>query len=141
MDAELVTLASSGASTLVTLMVMDGWAEAKEKFARLLGRKRGDAQTVAEELEGARTQLAQANEEGDGEVAADVTAEWRSRLRRMLQEDPQAAPLLAELIEQYVPEVGRVSASTDIHHNAFQGPTALHTGSGGQTNTFGAPAS
>lgn len=41
---------------LVTLMVTDGWAEAKEKFARLLGR-RGDVEAVAGELESARTEL------------------------------------------------------------------------------------
>ena len=92
-----------GAGTLVTLMVKDGWAEAKKKFARPLGRRRGDARTVAAELEESRAQLAQAHARGDDKAAADVTAEWRSRLRRLLQEDANAGTLLAELVEQYGP--------------------------------------
>jgi hypothetical protein len=134
--AELTALASSGAGTLVTLMVTDGWAEAKEKFARLLGRRRTDMPTVAAELEESRTQLTQAQAHGDDEAAADVAAEWRSRLRRLLQDDPEARALLTELLSQYTPESARPTASTEIHDNTFNGPTPIHTGTGDQHNTF-----
>ena len=141
MDAELLTLASAGASTLVTLMVKDGWAEAKEKFAALLGRRHGNAPVVAGELESARAELAGATQRGDAEATADVAAEWRARLRRMLLEDPETASLLTELVQQYASQVPQPATSTEIHGNTFQGPVAMHTGSGDQTNTFGASSS
>jgi hypothetical protein len=139
--AEVAALASSGAGTLVTLMVTDGWAQAKEKFARVLGRRRGDAQAVAVELEESRAQLTQAQAQGDEQAAADVAAEWRSRLRRLLLEDPETGTLLKELLEQFAADAARPSATTEIHHNTFHGPTPIHTGLGDQHNTFGAPAS
>jgi hypothetical protein len=139
--AEAAALASSGAGTLVTLMVTDGWAQAKEKFARLLGRRHGDAQAVAAELEQSRAQLTQAQAQGDEQAAADVAAEWRSRLRRLLQEDPEAGTLLKELLEQFAADGARPSTTTEIHHNTFNGPTPVHTGTGDQNNTFGTPTS
>ena len=139
--AEAAALASSGAGTLVTLMVTDGWAQAKEKFARLLGRRRGDAQAVTVELEESRAQLTQAHSQGDEQAAADVAAEWRSRLRRLLQEDPEARALLKELVEQFAAGGAGPSATTEIHHNTFHGPSPIQTGTGDQNNTFGGPAS
>jgi hypothetical protein len=131
-----VTLASSGAVTLMTLMVGDGWAQVKEGFATLLGR-RGDKAAMATELEASREQLLAAQASSDVQAEADVQAEWRARLRRLLEQDPEAAPLLAELVERYSSAVGQASAHTEIHHNVFLGPTATNTGNGPQTNTFG----
>jgi hypothetical protein len=141
MDADVATLAASGANTLLGLMVADGWGEVKEKFAQLLGRRRGDVRAVAGELEAARTQVAEARERGDGAAEEDAAAEWRSRLRRLLAEDQEAAVLLAQLIEQYAAQVTKPSTSTEIHHNTFHGPVAVNSGSGDQTNTFGVPDS
>jgi hypothetical protein len=138
--AEAAALASSGAGTLVTLMVTDGWAEAKGKFARLLGRRRGNTEAVSAELEESRAQLTQAQAQGDEQATADVAAEWRSRLRRLLHEDPEAGALLKELVEQFAAAGARPSATTEIHHNEFHGPTTIHTGTGNQNNSFGAPA-
>ncbi|MBR7831301.1 hypothetical protein KDK95_33665 [Actinospica sp. MGRD01-02] len=136
MDAELVALASSGASTLTTLMVTDGWSQGKEKFARLLARHHRGAEAMAGELEGARVQLTTALALGDGDGADEVQIEWRSRLRRMLTEDPQAAPLLEQLLEEFALSVSSAPARTEVHHNTFHGPVAIHGGSGTQSNTF-----
>ncbi len=139
-EAELVALASSGAGTLVTLMVTDAWGDVKAKVAALFARRRG-GEAVAHDLEEGRAALIAARQRGDEQAAADVQAKWRSRLGRLLQEDPEAKPLLAELVAQYAPQVARASTSTEIRDNTFQGPVAINSGSGDQTNTFGTPAS
>ena len=115
-DAELVALASSGAGTLVTLMVTDAWADVKAKVAGLFKRRQGN-EAVAGELEVARGELVAAREQGDTQAEADIQAQWRARLRRLLQEDAAAAPLLAELIAQYAPQVAQATTSTEIHDN------------------------
>ena len=135
MDAELVALASSGAGTLVTLMVTDAWSDVKAKAAALFKRHGNEA--VAGELEAARGKLIAAREQGDKQAEADVHAEWRARLHRLLQDAPAAAPLLGELIAHYAPQVAEATA-THVHHNTFLGPVAINSGSGDQTNTFGA---
>lgn len=38
MDTELAALAASGATTLVSLMVTDSWAQARELVGRLISR-------------------------------------------------------------------------------------------------------
>lgn len=101
MDTELAVLASSGATVLVGRMVTDGWEETKLAVARLFGRHSSRPEDVADELEEARTELENAQRTGDEAAAADVEAEWRSRLRRLLASDPDAVTefkqLLAEL--------------------------------------------
>jgi hypothetical protein len=64
-EAELVSLASSGATALVGLMVSDGWAQVKERVATLLARgARRD-----------RTRAEPAGPEGQGETAGAVAHE------------------------------------------------------------------
>lgn len=136
MGDEVVALASSGAGTLMTLMVTDGWARVKDGFATLFGRG-GDKDAIGAELEASRGQLVAARAAGDTQGAADVQAEWRARLRRLLERDPEAASMLAELVERHASESGRGDGHAEIHHNVFLGPTPMAFGSGGQTNTFG----
>jgi hypothetical protein len=136
-DAELVTLASSGASTLVTLMVTDGWHDLKAKVAGLLRRERADPSAVDEQLERSRAELFAARERDDLGALADIEAEWRLRLKRLLQDDQGAAPELAALVAQLAPNVEQAGAHTEIHHNVFQGPAPVNSGSGDQHNTFG----
>jgi hypothetical protein len=137
MDAQVATLASSGAGTLITLMTTDAWAQAKHAFAALLGRRGGDAEAVAGELDAARAELVTARNRGEGAVAADLGTEWRLRLGRMLTQDPDSVALLAGLVERYAPLVERINTNTEIVGNNFHGTVAIHTGSGNQTNTFG----
>jgi hypothetical protein len=111
----------------------------KAKVAELFSHRGGEA--VAGELEAARTELVAARERGDAQGEANVQAEWRARLRRLLQDTPEAAPPLAELVARYAPQVPQAAATTEIHNNTFQAPVAVNTGSGDQTNTFGTHAS
>jgi hypothetical protein len=130
MDAELEELATSGASTLVGLMVTDLWNEVRGRIAALL--RRGKA---AEELERSRQQLVAAREAGDSRAAADVEAHWRSGLRAVLAGDPQAAAALRALVDEYGQSATVASyAETHMHGNTFHGP--VHTGTGTMNVTY-----
>jgi hypothetical protein len=122
-------------------MVTDGWTKARSAFAQLLGRNQKDAQNVAAELEAARRLVAAARQRGDSAAEADVTAQWSARLLEALRQDPACASLLAQTIEVYAANPARQHADAQIHDNTFNGPVAVHTGSGNQTVTFSHPAS
>lgn len=111
MEAELVTLASSAATTVVGLLATDGWEQAKRAVVALWRRARPEeAETVEAELVEARTEILTARRAGDGRTEDDLTAEWRIRLRRMLAADPALASDLRELLGDLgplTPEAGR----------------------------------
>jgi hypothetical protein len=102
MEAELAGLATSGAATLVGLMVTDVWTQARERLARFFGRGAGEDASAAE-LAASQQELVAARAAGDEEAAADIEAAWRSRLRRALREDPAAADELRTLLAELAP--------------------------------------
>ncbi|MGD0553504.1 MAG: hypothetical protein ABSA93_00850 [Streptosporangiaceae bacterium] len=104
MDGESAALASTAAATLVALLTTEAWARAKSEIVAVWRRFR-PAHADAVEAD-----LTQAHEEavaGDEAVARTLTAEWESRLGRLLTADPDAATelrrvtdALAKLVEQ-----------------------------------------
>ncbi|MYS85543.1 hypothetical protein GTZ85_36380 [Streptomyces sp. SID5474] len=122
MEAELMTLAASGATTMVGLMVSESWAQARARIAALFGR--GDpaqGSAVERELESSQRELSVAREAGDDLVIADVEAEWRTRLRRLLRADPVAAAELRALLDELAPLVPDQAAGAV--HNTISGGT------------------
>ncbi|WP_436774346.1 hypothetical protein [Yinghuangia sp. YIM S09857] len=104
MDPAVVALASSGATTLVGVMVTDAWVQARGRFARWFGGADPQAVDAAgEELDACREELVAAQAAGELEVAQDVEAEWRGRLRRRLAADPEARAELRALVEELSP--------------------------------------
>ena len=102
MEAELAGLAASGATTLVGLMVSDGWAQTRERVARFFARG-GDGAAEVAALQSAQAELLAARDADDAGAADDVEAEWRTRLRRMLRADPAAAGELRALLAELGP--------------------------------------
>ncbi|MFJ6570750.1 hypothetical protein ACIQNU_25375 [Streptomyces sp. NPDC091292] len=103
MEAELVALATSGASTVVALMASDGWNAVRSRVVALLqrgSRAQEDVDRVEGELELDRRELAAARDGDDAAVIADLEAAWRIRLRQLLGEDPSASAVLRELIAE-----------------------------------------
>ncbi|MCX4602796.1 hypothetical protein OG402_20230 [Streptomyces anulatus] len=133
MDAELAALASTGATTLVALMVTDAWSGARTRVARLLARNgEGREDALEAELEQARERLALTAASGqDG----SIEAEWRARFVLLLAENPQAAKELGKLVAEFGPrERDRKSeGGVAFHHSTVYG---VNTGDGGQTNDF-----
>jgi hypothetical protein len=104
MEAELASLAVAGATALVTQMVTDGWEQARDRVVAFFTRGReGEGEVVQAELEESRAELVAAREANDEEMAADVQAEWRARLRRTLRADPSAAAELQALLDELMP--------------------------------------
>ncbi len=94
-----MALAGSGATTLVGLMVSDGWAAVRGRIARLVARG-GDVATAERELDSARAGLVAAQEDGDAEATSDYVAEWTPRLRRLFRADPDAGRQLLDALEE-----------------------------------------
>lgn len=105
MDPEITGLAGTAAATLVALLTTEGWERAKEQFASLWHRiqpERADA--VAGELDAAREDLLAAQDGGDPDAEAELAAEWRGRIRRLLAAHPEAADQLKSLLAELAPE-------------------------------------
>lgn len=132
MDAELVALASSGASTLVGLMVSDGWAQVRGRVARLLARD-GDVSSAEGELERSRDEVIAARTAGDDDAGTQFEDEWAVRFRRFLRSDPDAA-------RQLFAELRAAAVNNEVSGGTFNGPVvqagAIH---GGITFTVQAP--
>lgn len=111
MEAELAALAASGATTVVGLMATDGWNAVRSKVTALLRRgcrAQDDVDRVEDELERERVEVTAARDGGDPTAVADLEAVWRTRLRRLLHEDPAAAAALRDLIAEHSPAPGTV---------------------------------
>lgn len=119
MEAELLTLATSGATTMVGLMVSESWTQARTRLAGFFGRDGSEPEAIEAELEVSQRELTAALDDGDDLAAADVEAEWRTRLRRVLRTDPVAAADLRALLDEVAPLVGDGDAGAV--HNTISG--------------------
>jgi hypothetical protein len=103
-DADLAALLSAAATTLVTLMTTDSWERVKAGFAGLWRRRHpGQAGTVEADLEAARAAVVAARRSGDEEVATELAAEWRSRLRRLAGADEEIQAEIRGLVDEFRP--------------------------------------
>ncbi|MCT2589432.1 hypothetical protein LHJ74_05715 [Streptomyces sp. N2-109] len=123
MEPELVTLTTTAATTLVGLMVTDSWNRARERVVAFLARG-DDARTpaVEEDLEVVRVELTEAVDSGEEPVLADAEAGWRTRLRRVLAADPEAAAELRALLDELAP-LAAGSEGRGTVHNVIGGGT------------------
>ncbi|GAB7034200.1 hypothetical protein AB0G35_00710 [Streptomyces sp. NPDC021749] len=122
MEAELVALATTGANALVQQMATEGWAGVRRRMAAFLARRRGagDEAALEGELDDSRADLVAAQEEGDQDGVAGVTAAWRLRLRRLLNEDPAAAAELRALLDEVAPQEPD-RGTVRVAHNTISG--------------------
>ncbi|MGJ5896887.1 hypothetical protein DF268_18795 [Streptomyces sp. V2] len=121
MEAELVALAGTGATTIVGLMATEAWDQVRQRVVRLFARGGdGGADAMDGELTASRTALVAAPEE----ETADVTASVRMRLRRLLAENPEAAEELRLLVEEFTPAQND-SVRNTISGGTFNGPVLM----------------
>ena len=100
-EDDAVELFEEGARVLTQEMVKGGWTVVQAWITRLF---KGDAtkkQEALGELERSRTDL-----EDDPTLLEDVQQEWKTRLRRLLREDPEAAAELRALLDEVAPQRG-----------------------------------
>lgn len=127
MEAELVALATAGATALVQQMVGDGWERARTRVAAFFAaRSGGDEQAVGAELEAARDDLVRAEQGGDQDAAeearTEATVEWRARMRRSLLADPEAAAELRRILAELAgPEAAAPQNVTTVNNTMTGG--------------------
>ncbi|WP_245703610.1 hypothetical protein [Streptomyces lushanensis] len=103
-EAELVALATAGATALVEQMATDGWMRVRDRVVGFFaGRGTASPESIEAELETARAELTAARQEGDEQIDDDLRAEWRNRLRRTLRADPESAAELRALVDELTP--------------------------------------
>ncbi|MFD5189043.1 hypothetical protein ACFWMU_13020 [Streptomyces sp. NPDC058357] len=103
MDAELMALASTAGTTVVTLLATDAWEGARTAVATLWGRAFPDrAESVEAELLETRELLLHASEQtGSGTAEFDEgTAEWRGKFRRLLLAHPEFAQEVRRILDE-----------------------------------------
>ncbi|MFD7064571.1 hypothetical protein [Streptomyces sp. NPDC059906] len=119
MEAELMALIGTGATTVVGLMVTDAWGQVRQRVVGLFASgAEAEADGVAGELEESRTTLVAAEgTAAEEELRSDVTASVRLRLRRLLEQDPGAAGELRRLVDELAP----ASPPPGAVHNSITG--------------------
>lgn len=132
MEAELVALATTGATALVQQMVSDGWERARTRIAAFFAARSGaDEEAVGAELEAARDELIRAEQSGDEETAhearTEAHVEWRARMRRSLLADPESAVELRAILDELG---GEKSASLVVNNTVHGGSHELFVQAG-----------
>ncbi len=139
MEAELVALATAGATALVQQMLTDTWILARGRAVGFFSRGTADPEAVGADLDAARAELVDAQQSADEGTAADIQAEWRSRMRRTLRVDPQDTAELRELLDDLAPAL-LAQQSVEVH-NTISGGTqygpVIQTGTSGSVHLGG----
>ena len=112
--AALIALAALAGNTVVTAAVTDAWESARKGFARLLGR--GDpakAKLAEERLAETHDQLAVASGADLEGTQAALEAQWVTRMKDLLEEDPGVEADLRALVQEVRAQLpaGAVSAA------------------------------
>jgi hypothetical protein len=106
MEPELIDLARSAGSTVVTLMATDAWERARDGVVALWRRvSPSRADGVEEELEASRGDLLTARGNGDDLTEQELRDEWTGRVRRLLRERPEVASELRQILTDLDPEL------------------------------------
>ncbi|WP_338696617.1 hypothetical protein V2W30_14140 [Streptomyces sp. Q6] len=107
MDPEIVALASSAGTTIVTLVATDAWERVRNGITSLWRREHAErAEAVAAELDVTREELLAASQASDQDVEAELQAEWQGRIRRLLVARPEVAEELRRLLDELAPDTG-----------------------------------
>jgi hypothetical protein len=134
----LAALAAGGGTALMEAVATDGWQAVKTGFARLLGR--GDerlAAAVEGRLERSRAELAALSGAELARARAAQEAAWRARLEDLLEEHPQAADQLADLLDRNPAPADPVTGGVRQRVLGFGAAQQAMQGHGVQTNIFG----
>ena len=112
--AALLALAALAGNTVVTAAVTDAWESARKGFARLLGRgDRAKAKLAEERLDETHDQLTAATGADLEQTRAVLEAQWVTRMRDLLEEDPGVEGDLRSLVQEIQAQLpaGTVSAA------------------------------
>ena len=135
---ELVALASTGGSALVTAMVTDGWGSVRARFAQMFGRgddRKSDA--TASRLEQSRSELVAASGMELDRVQQRQQIAWQTRLEDLLEEDPGVDEALRALLTELSEHIAAPAVQVEQHPTAFDQAQQAVLGQGVQSVIFG----
>ncbi|MER7467103.1 hypothetical protein [Streptomyces sp. NPDC097981] len=119
----LEMLAASGGAALVGAAATDAWQTTRSGFTRLLGR--GNPQTeqaTAGRLDRLAAEVSRAAGPQELEsVRRDLRAEWCGRLKDLLEEQPELAAELGELIDRVQGELPAAQQTWVQNNTAYGG--------------------
>ncbi|MEU3571264.1 hypothetical protein AB0E96_23000 [Kitasatospora sp. NPDC036755] len=121
MDPELTDIATRGAAALAGLMVTSAWDRVKPRVASMFGRR---AESISEELDETRAELAAVPEDGRESAALSARGEWEPKLRRLLERDPAMVAELQAILAEFAPEQPEQAGGTV--HNEISGNARIH---------------
>ncbi|MDL4775773.1 hypothetical protein [Actinomadura xylanilytica] len=94
-------LAIAAGTALVTAIATDGWEQARNGAVALWQRVHpGRAQAIEEELDDLHERLLLARRANDRDAEAELLAEWRLRLARLLADDPSIEVEVSRVLDQ-----------------------------------------
>jgi hypothetical protein len=100
MDPELTALAAAGANTMVSLMLTDAWSGAKKLVTRFFTSGRDTTpEQISSELETSRHEIQGSAGPDSAEIQQIVQSRWETNLLLRLQQQPELASLVAEIVE------------------------------------------
>jgi hypothetical protein len=134
MSAELVDLAQTAATTLVTAAATDTWGAARAGFLRLFHR--GDRTALAERrLDDTSTEIERADSGDRDRVRGELAGGWRTRLADLLEEHPEAAEELRALVRSLAAAGAGAGETTVNTTNVTASGTAIvNVANGGTIN-------
>ena len=134
---ELLALAALAGQTVVAAAATDAWESTKRGFAQLFGRgDQGRAELAERRLEDTRNQLEAVPGPELEQARRQLEAAWKTRLVDLLEEHPDAADDLQDLIDHIRAQLPTravsasghgVAAGGDVNINASQGSVAAGT--------------
>jgi hypothetical protein len=117
MDPQIVDLARTAGTAVVTLLATDAWQATRDGIVGVWRRAHPErADGVGEELDATRDELVAARQTGDGEAEVELAAEWQGRVRRLLAARPEAVDDLRRVLEELGP--AERPATTEIRMTA-----------------------
>lgn len=128
----LVALAEFAGQTVAAAAITDAWEGIRGRFARLLGRGDDRRTQIAEQwLAQTRKQLTAAGQD-PGHVREAQAQRWAGRFSDLLDENPEVAVQLRELVEEVAARLATGAASA-AGHSLAAGRDVTITASGGGT--------
>lgn len=119
MDPQLAALSAGASSTLVTLMVTDGWQRTRDGAVRLWRQFRPEgAEDVAADLDTAQAAVVQGRVAGTPVDLAALGEEWARRIRELLVARPDAEAALRAALADWEAAARGQAVSGGIHQEA-----------------------
>ncbi|MFG2008747.1 hypothetical protein ACGFNF_06690 [Micromonospora sp. NPDC048868] len=128
-DLSAAGLAAAASAALIQAMASDVWLNVKEHAARILGRDGTESVARADRvLEDSRERVLAASPDRRDTASALEAARWEGRLQARLEEDPDFAVAIRELVAAVRASGEGVDQSITVQQNVTAGRDSYTAG-------------